>query len=168
MNKIYTYRKLLGGCMDPHQAFLLERGLKTLKPRMKCHNENALFVANYLNNIDKIKNVIYPGLESHPQHDLAQIQFDGFGGMVSFDLGTSGWAVKFADALKVIKNAVSLGGTESLVSLPIWTSHYGVESAALKKAGVTPGMVRLSVGLEDLSDLIADLDQALKKTFRKR
>jgi len=110
--------------------------------------------------------VIYPGLHSHPQHKLAFDQMDGYGGMVSFDLGSKKRASKFADSLKVVKNAVSLGGIESLVSIPIWTSHYGLKKKDLDKSGVTPGLVRLSVGLEDSDELIDDIDWALKKAFR--
>jgi cystathionine beta-lyase/cystathionine gamma-synthase len=166
LKKIYETRKLLGGCMDPHQAFLLERGLRTLELRMERHNMNAGKIAGFLESSRVVKRVIYPGLDSHPQYDLAIDQLEGFGGMVSFDLGSKQRACKFADSLKVVKNAVSLGGVESLVSIPIWTSHYGLKKKDLDKSGVTPGLVRLSVGLEDSDRLIADINQALQKARR--
>lgn len=166
LKQIYETRKLLGGCIDPHQAYLLERGLRTLAVRMERHNLNAEGVARFLEKTKGIKRVIYPGLKSHPHHELAASQMTGFGGMVSFDLGSKKRAVKFADSLKVVKNAVSLGGVESLISIPVWTSHYGLKKKDLDKSGVTPGLVRLSVGLEDADQLIDDLRQALRKAFR--
>lgn len=159
--------KLLGGCADPHQAFLIDRGLKTLDVRMKRHNDSAMQIARFLETDKRITRVIYPGLESHPQHQVAKAQMVGFGGMVSFDLASEPRAVRFVDALKIIKNAVSLGGTESLISIPIWTSHMGLNKADLAKSGVTPGLVRLSVGLEEPGEIIADIKNALKATFKK-
>lgn len=166
LRKIYETRKSLGGCIDPHQAFLLDRGLRTLGVRVERHNSNALKVASFLETVDRVKGVFYPGLGSHPQHKLASEQMEGFGGMVSFDLGSTKRASKFADSLRVINNAASLGGVESLVSIPIWTSQYGLRKRDLDRSGVTPGMIRLSVGLEDSEELIGDIDQALKKAFR--
>jgi cystathionine beta-lyase/cystathionine gamma-synthase len=158
--------KLLGGCADPHQAFLLERGLKTLGVRMSKHNENAMKIAHFIEMDLRLKRVIYPGLESHPQHAVAQSQMNGYGGMVSFDLGSEAKAIKFADALKVVKNAVSLGGVESLLSIPVWTSHIGLNKSDLTKSGVTRGLVRLSVGLEESNILIEDIKNALNSAFR--
>lgn len=166
LKEIYETRKLLGGCIDPHQAFLLERGIRTLEVRMERHNANAMKVARFLSSVKGVKQVIYPGLNSHPQHQIASSQMQGFGGMVSFDLGSSRRAARFADSLKVVKNAVSLGGVESLVSIPVWTSHYGLKKKELDKSGVTSGLVRLSVGIEDPEKLLRDIDQALKKAFR--
>jgi cystathionine beta-lyase/cystathionine gamma-synthase len=157
IERVWETRKFLGGCADPGQAFLLERGLKTLKMRMETHNRNALAVAMFLENLKRLKKVIYPGLKSHPQYSK------GCGGIVSFDLGSKTRAARFVDSLKVIKNAASLGGTESLVSIPIWTSHYGFDKNRLARFGVTPGMVRLSIGLEDESVLIDDIKRALKR-----
>jgi cystathionine beta-lyase/cystathionine gamma-synthase len=159
--------KLLGGCADPHQVFLLDRGLKTLQVRLARHNENAMKIAVFLETDNRLARVIYPGLETHPQYQLAKEQMQGFGGMVSFDLGSERRAIKFVDSLKVVKNAVSLGGTESLVSLPIWTSHLGLKKSELAQSGVTPGLVRLSVGLEEPELLIRDLKNALSTAFRK-
>lgn len=166
LKRIYETRKLLGGCIDPHQAFLLDRGLRTLNVRMERHNLNAGKIAKFLESVDKVKKVIYPGLSSHPQHRLASEQMSGYGGMVSFDLGSKKKAAKFADSLKIIKNAASLGGVESLVSIPIWTSQYGLRKSDLDRSGVTPGLIRLSVGLEDSAELIGDIEQALKNAFR--
>jgi cystathionine beta-lyase/cystathionine gamma-synthase len=159
--------KLLGGCADPHQAFLIDRGLKTLDIRMKRHNDSAMQIARFLETDKRITRVIYPGLESHPQHLVAKAQMLGFGGMISFDLGSEPGAVRFVDALKIIKNAVSLGGTESLISIPIWTSHMGLNKSDLAKTGVTPGLVRLSIGLEEPGKLMADIRNALKAAFKK-
>lgn len=168
LKEIYETRKLVGGCIDPHQAFLLERGIKTLAVRMERHNDNAMKVARFLSSVKMVRRVIYPGLDSHPQNKIASSQMQGYGGMVSFDLGSNKRACRFADSLKVVNNAVSLGGVESLVSIPVWTSHYGLKKEELDKSGVTSGLVRLSVGIEDPDILIKDIDQALKKAFRDR
>lgn len=165
LKPIFETRKLLGGCMDPHQAFLLDRGLRTLEVRMERHNFNAAKIARFLESSNGVKRVIYPGLESHPQYALAESQMTGFGGMVSFDIGSKEKAAKFADSLKIVNNAVSLGGVESLVSLPIWTSHFGLKKKDLDRSGITPGLIRLSVGLENSDLLIKDIKQALRKTL---
>lgn len=155
-------RRLLGTVMDPYAAYALGRGLKTLPIRIARHNANARVVADFLNNDPRVSQVYYPGLPSHPDHDIARSQMTGFGGMVCFDLGGRfDLAERVYDRLKVVKRAASLGGVESLVSLPVLTSQWGHTDAQLRDAGVTRGMLRLSVGLEDVEDLIADLDQAL-------
>jgi cystathionine beta-lyase/cystathionine gamma-synthase len=155
-------RRLLGTVMDPHPAYALGRGLKTLPIRIARHNANAQAVAEFLAQDRRVSQVYYPGLASHPDHDVARKQMSGFGGMVSFDLGGSyDRAAGLYDRLQVIKRAASLGGVESLVSLPVLTSQWGHSDAQLRAAGVTKGMVRMSVGLEDPADLIADLNQAL-------
>jgi cystathionine beta-lyase/cystathionine gamma-synthase len=166
LSEVRDTRDYLGGCIDPHQAFLLDRGLKTLDVRMKKHNSSGAAIALYLEGRNEIKKVNYPGLESHPQHELARSQMDGFGGIVSFDLGSAGRAAKFVDCLKVILNAASLGGTESLISIPIWTSHFGMKKAELARHGISPGLVRLSVGLEDEEALVEDIDRALRRAVR--
>jgi cystathionine beta-lyase/cystathionine gamma-synthase len=166
MARVWETRKYLGGCADPHQAFLLGRGLKTLEVRMEKHNRNAASIARFLESVPGIKQVIYPGSFLHLQHELAARQMSGFGGMVSFNLGSKRRAIRFVDSLKVIKNATSLGGTESLVSIPIWSSHFGLKQEILSRAGVTPGLVRLSVGLEPEAVLIKDIDRALRIAFR--
>jgi cystathionine beta-lyase/cystathionine gamma-synthase len=155
--------KMLGGCLDPLGAFLLLRGLKTLAVRVEKHNQNGMKVAKYLSGNLRVKKVYYPGLSSHPQRRLAKSQMRGFGGMVCFDLGDLNSATRVMDNLKLFLNATSLGGVESLASIPVLTSHYGFDAKDMRKAGVTPGMVRLSCGIEDSEDLIEDLEQALRK-----
>jgi cystathionine beta-lyase/cystathionine gamma-synthase len=160
-------RRLIGTVMDPHPAYALGRGLKTLPLRVKQHNANALAVAEFLAADPRVSQVFYPGLASHPDHEIARRQMAGYGGMVCVDLGGSyERAARAYDRLQVVKRAASLGGVESLVSLPILTSQWGHTDAQLREAGVTRGMLRLSVGLEDAVDLIADLDQALGTSAR--
>ena len=152
----------LGGSMDPGAAFLLIRGMKTLGVRMKRQCENAMIVAKYLARHPKVAGVHYPGLTSHPDHRLAKRQMKGFGAMLAFDLkGGLGAARRFCDRVRVFLLAASLGGVESLVVLPIYSSHYRMSQTELRAAGVEPGTVRVSVGLEDAKDLIEDLRQAL-------
>jgi cystathionine beta-lyase/cystathionine gamma-synthase len=155
-------RRLLGTVIDPHPAYALGRGLKTLPLRVARHNENAQAVAEFLVKDRRVSQVYYPGLPSHPDFDTARRQMLGFGGMVCFDLGGSyDRAAALYDRLTIVKRAASLGGVESLISMPVLTSQLGHTDEQLREAGVTRGMLRLSVGLEDSADLIADLDQAL-------
>ena len=155
-------RRLVGTVMDPYPAYALGRGLKTLPVRIKQHNANALAVAEFLAADRRVSQVFYPGLPSHPDHAIARSQMLGYGGMVCIDLGGSyERAVRTYDRLQIIKRAASLGGVESLVSMPVLTSQWGHTDAQLREAGVTKGMLRLSIGLEDSADLIADLDSAL-------
>jgi len=155
-------RRLLGGIMDPMPAFALGRGMKTMPLRVSQHNANALSVARFLESHRNIERIYYPGLASHPDHAIAKGQMSGFGGMVTIDVrGGKDGAYRVFDRLKVIKRAASLGGVESICSLPMLTSQYGLTDEELAKAGVSKGMIRLSIGLEDASDLIADLDHAL-------
>jgi cystathionine beta-lyase/cystathionine gamma-synthase len=155
-------RRLLGTVMDPHPAYALGRGLKTLPLRVAQHNLNARAVADFLASDRRVSAVYYPGLPSHPDHEIARRQMTGFGGMVCFDLdGRFDRAERVYDRLQVVKRAASLGGIESLISMPVLTSQWGHTDEQLQAAGVTKGMLRLSVGLEDAADLIADLDQAL-------
>jgi cystathionine beta-lyase/cystathionine gamma-synthase len=156
-------RRMVGTVMDPHPAYALGRGLKTLPLRIARHNASALAVAEFLARDRRVSQVYYPGLPSHPDHAIAKRQMLGFGGMVCFDLeGRFDRAERCYDRLRVIKRAASLGGVESLVSMPVLTSQWGHTDDQLRQAGVTRGMLRLSVGLEDTEDLIADLDQALE------
>ncbi|MGA7919047.1 MAG: aminotransferase class I/II-fold pyridoxal phosphate-dependent enzyme [Candidatus Acidiferrales bacterium] len=152
----------LGGSMDPEAAFLLIRGMKTLELRVlrQCHT--ALTIAQFLEKHPKVARVHFPGLPSHPDHKLAKRQMKGFGAMMAFDLkdGLSA-ARRFCDRTRVFLLAASLGGVESLVVLPIYSSHYRMSVAELRAAGVEPGTVRVSIGLEDPDDLIHDLRQAL-------
>jgi cystathionine beta-lyase/cystathionine gamma-synthase len=155
-------RRMLGTILDPFAAYALGRGLKTLTVRVERQNANAEAVARWLAASGKIERVYYPGLPDHPDHEIARRQMHGFGGMVCVDVG-GGYerAARFFDRLKVFNRAASLGGVESLCSLPVLTSQWGHTEDELRAAGVTHSMARLSVGLEDPDDLIADLDQAL-------
>jgi cystathionine beta-lyase/cystathionine gamma-synthase len=164
MKDIDKTRRLLGGIVDPQAAYAIGRGIKTLSARMERHNANGMAVARWLEaqKGSRVETVYYPGLESHPDHALAKKQMTGFGGMVCVDLGGGQTRVeRFFDRLKLFKRAASLGGVESLCSLPVLTSQWGHTDAQLAEAGVTRSMARLSVGLEDPQDLIEDLDQAL-------
>jgi cystathionine beta-lyase/cystathionine gamma-synthase len=159
---IATVRRMVGTVLDPAAAYALGRGLKTLAVRIQRHNLNAQAVAEFLALDRRVGAVNYPGLPSHPDREIAARQMSGFGGMICFDLhGDYERAARFYDRLRVIKRAASLGGVESLISLPVLTSQWGHTADQLREAGVTRGMVRLSVGLEDLEDLLADVDQAL-------
>lgn len=152
----------LGGSMDPEAAYLLIRGIKTLEVRVRRQCENAMAVARFLARHPKVAGVHYPGLSTHPDHALAKRQMRGFGSMLAFDLrGGLPTARRFCDRVRVFLLAASLGGVESLVVLPIYTSHYRMNRQELAAAGVEPGTVRVSVGLEDPHDLIEDLKQAL-------
>jgi len=152
----------LGGSMDPDAAFLLMRGLKTLDVRVRRQCATAMTVAKFLARHPKVARVHYPGLPSHPDHRLAKRQMTAFGSMLAFDLrGGLPAGRRFCDRVRVFLLAASLGGVESLVVLPIYTSHYRMSRQELAGAGVAPGTVRVSVGLEDPADLITDLKQAL-------
>lgn len=162
IERIGSTRRQVGTVMDPAAAYALGRGLKTLFVRIGRHNASAQAVARFLESDPRVSQVFYPGLASHPDFAIASRQMSGFGGMVCCDLnGDYARACRFFDRIQVFKRAASLGGVESLCSLPVLTSHYGYTDERLAMAGVTKGMVRLSVGLEDEADLIADLDQAL-------
>jgi cystathionine beta-lyase/cystathionine gamma-synthase len=152
----------LGGSMDPEAAFLLIRGMKTLEIRIERQCRTAMTVAKFLAKHPKVARVHYPGLASHPDHGLAKRQMRAYGAMLAFDMkGGLNAARRFCDRVRVFLMAASLGGVESLVVLPIFTSHYKMSTAELRAAGVEPGTVRVSVGLEDPQDLIEDLRQAL-------
>jgi len=152
----------LGGSMDPEAAFLLIRGMKTLEIRIERQCQTAMTVAKFLAKHPKVARVHYPGLASHPDHGLAKRQMRAYGAMLAFDMkGGLNAARRFCDRVRVFLMAASLGGVESLVVLPIFTSHYKMSTAELRAAGVEPGTVRVSVGLEDPQDLIEDLRQAL-------
>ena len=162
MNRVRHMVIYLGGSMDPGAAFLLIRGMKTIGVRVERQCSSALAVANFLAKHPKVARVHYPGLKSHEDHALAKKQMKGFGSMLAFDLkGGLPAARRFCDRVELFLLAASLGGVESLVVLPIYSSHYKMSKRELESAGVTPGTVRVSVGLEDPADLIADLKQAL-------
>jgi len=163
IDKAHALLKVLGGCIDPHTAFLVERGLKTVHLRVQRQCENAMALATRLEKHPKIRRVVYPGLASHPRHDVARRQMSAFGGVVAFVLaGGLPAAEKFYDGLRLISRAASLGGVESLISLPVHTSHYGFSDAQLAEAGVDPGAARISLGVEDAADIIADVERALE------
>ena len=155
-------QKAAGGIMSPFECFLVLRGIKTLPLRMKQHEENGRAVAEFLSRQPKLTRLAYPGLKSHPQHALAVKQQRGFGSMLSFDLGTREKAGRFLGAIKLFLNAESLGGVESLASHSATTTHFALSDEERERIGITQGLVRLSVGIEDKDDLIADLEQALK------
>ncbi len=153
----------LGGVADPAAAYLLIRGMKTLEVRVRRQCRTAMAVARYLARHPKVARVHYPGLASHPDHRLARRQMRDFGGMLSFDLkGGLTAARRFCERVRVFLLAASLGGAESLVVLPVYTSHYRMSRKELAAAGVAPGTARVSIGLEDPRDLIEDLRQALR------
>jgi cystathionine beta-lyase/cystathionine gamma-synthase len=155
-----------GGCLDPHACFLLERGLKTLAIRMKAHQESAHALAQHLGAHPRIRRVFYPLLESHPDHAVARRLLENGTGNVTFVVdGGDAAAIRLLDALTIPKQATSLGGVESLISLPFNTSQAGFTPRQRAAMGIEPGCVRLSVGIEDPEDLIADFDQALARIF---
>jgi cystathionine beta-lyase/cystathionine gamma-synthase len=163
MEKILATRTTLGNCMDPHASWMLVRGLKTLAVRVARQNENALRVADFLEQHAKVRRVHYPFLKSHPQNALALRQMSGGGGMVTFEVeGTGDDARHASEGLRLFTLAPSLGGVESLVSIPVLTSHLMVPADERDRMGVTEQMIRLSVGIENAEDLIADLEHALE------
>ncbi len=162
IERIRKLKNILGGNPDPHQAFLLGRSLKTLELRVKKQNENAFKLAQFLSEHKKVKRVLYPGLTSHPEHEIAKRQMRGFGGMLAFEIdGKLEHAKKFCDSLKIALNATSLGSVETLVSIPVLTSHVKINESELKRAGISESMVRVSVGIENIEDLLWDFEQAL-------
>ena len=154
-------QKAAGGILSPFECFLVLRGIKTLPLRMKAHEENGRAVAEFLSTQPKLTRLAYPGLKSHPQHELAVRQQKGFGSMMSFDLGTQAAAGRFLGAVKLFLNAESLGGVESLASHSATTTHIALSEEERQRLGITEGLVRISVGIEDKDDLIADLEGAL-------
>ena len=163
LEQIGESRKTLGNCMDPHAAWLLIRGLKTLAVRVARQNENALRVAEFLEKHAKVQRVHYPFLKSHPQYAIAREQMSGGSGMVTFEVdGTGDDARRVSEAMRLFTLATSLGGVESLVSIPVLTSHAMISAELRAKMGVTEQMVRLSVGIESADDLIEDLERALE------
>ena len=154
-------QKCTGGILSPFEAWLVLRGVKTLAVRMREHDRNGRAIAALLDEHPAVRRVWYPGLASHPQHALAQRQMSGFGGMITFDLGSLERANRFLKALRVCTLAESLGGVETLISHPATMTHAAIGDDARSRLGITDGMVRISVGIEELDDLEADLKQAL-------
>lgn len=159
--KIYFIQRSAGSGLAPMDCFLISRGIKTLAVRMLQHNANGLVVARHLDTHPKVQKVLYPGLASHPQHEIARRQQKGPGGMLSFDLGSLEAARRLLNHVKLCALAESLGGVESLISLPALMTHASMPQEVRERVGITEGLVRLSVGIEDADDIIADLDQAL-------
>lgn len=162
--KLRSMMVVMGCCIDPHQAYLVVRGLKTLGIRIDRSQENAIKIADYLEKHPKVQWVKFPGLKSHPQYELAKKQMDGPGSMISFELKGGLVAGKILmDNVKLAILAVSLGGVETLIQHPASMTHSKMPKASREKAGITDGLVRYSVGIEDAGDLINDLEQALAK-----
>jgi methionine-gamma-lyase len=155
--------RVWGPALDPHAAWLLERGIKTLSVRMERHNRNGMEIARWAEGRPEVARVFYPGLPSHPDHETARWVLDGFGGMVGIELRGGGAAAdRFVRALRLAKLAPSLGGVETLVSEPRFTSHSAMTPDARAASGIRDGFMRVSLGIEDTADLIADFDQALR------
>lgn len=164
VDQVWPRLRSFGGCMDPHQASLLERGMRTFTVRMEQQTTNALEIANWLESHPRVKRVIYPGLPGHPDYALAQRILDGPAAMVCFEVaGGDRAGKKFMDALELVKQAVSLGGVESLVSMPCSTTHMHWTAEERKAVGIGSGFIRFSTGIEDTGDLIADFEQAFDK-----
>jgi len=159
--KIYFIQRSAGTGLAPMDCFLVSRGIKTLAVRMLQHNANGITLARHMDAHPKVKRVFYPGLPSHPQHEIARKQQKGPGGMLSFDLGTQEAARRFLNQVKLCALAESLGGVETLISLPALMTHASMPQEVRDRVGITEGLVRLSVGIEDVEDIIADIDQAL-------
>lgn len=157
-----------GGNLSDYTVWLLERSIKTLGLRVKAQTANALHMANWLNNHDHIKNVYYPGLESHPEHSLAKKQMHGFGAMLSFELHKDIDALKFQKQLKLIKSSMSLAGVESTVISPFLTSHALLTPEERQKVGISDQLIRFSVGIEEVEDLQSDINQSIKQTLSNR
>jgi len=162
IEQIHQARTTFGGCIDPHAAFLLLRGIKTLAVRVERQNETALRIAEFLSQHPNVKRVHYAMLPQHADYATAKKQMAGAGGVLSFEVdGTGADACRVAEALNLFTLAPSLGSVDSLVTIPVLTSHYLIDPAVLKKMGVTEQMIRLSVGIEHVDDLIADLEKGL-------
>ncbi len=159
----HSIGKLYGGNIAPQIAWLVLRGTKTLALRMKCHNENAFALANMLSIHPKVSRVFYPGLAEHRNHEVAKRQMNGFGGMVSFDVGSVPAGKAFVNAVKLCTLATSLGGVETIVQHSASMTHATLSPEERLAAGVTDGLIRLSVGIENIEDLTADVKQALDK-----
>ncbi len=163
MERIFHLAKNLGGSLSDYTVWLLERSIKTMGIRVKAQNANAQHMAEYLSNHEEINRVYYPGLPNHPGHELAKKQMRGFGGMLSFELKTGYNASQFQKELRLIKSSMSLAGVESTVLSPAQTSHALLGPEERKRQGITDGLIRFSVGIEEPEDLMADIEQALEK-----
>lgn len=168
LEPVRSLRGILGSINSPHNFYLLERGLKTFALRMQRHNENGLAVAQFLESHPAVSRVYYPGLESHPYHEVACRTMKGFGGLVTFELVDEDWksAAKVVDSTKIARIAPSLGGVETLIEQPLVMSYYTRTPEERKQFGIPDNMIRLALGIEDSADLIADIDQALDQIGR--
>lgn len=160
--KLGFLQNAVGAILSPFDSWLVLRGTKTLAVRMERHNANGMAIAEYLSHHPKVKKIYYPGLPSHPQHELARRQMNGFGSMISFELGSLQNARNFLNRVRLCSLAESLGGVETLISHPETMTHASVPVEDRKRLGITPGLVRISVGIEDPEDLIADLETAFE------
>jgi cystathionine beta-lyase/cystathionine gamma-synthase len=157
----YFLQKSCGAILSPFDSFLVLRGIKTLAVRMERHEQNGRAIAEHLAGHSKVKAVLYPGLPGHPQHAVQKKQAGGFGALITFDLGSFDAAKAFLDRVQVLSLAESLGGVETLTSHPATMTHASVPPAERQRIGITDGLVRISAGIEDVGDLLADIDQAL-------
>jgi cystathionine gamma-synthase len=166
LESVRKLRGIMGAINSPHNIYLLERGLKTFELRMTRHNENGLAIARYLAAHPRVEKVYYPGLETHPYHELARQQMRGFGGLVTFVVKNADWrqTANIVDATKIARIAPSLGGVESLIEQPLIMSYYEVSAEDRQRFGIPDNMIRLSCGIENTEDLITDLRQALEAT----
>ncbi len=164
INKIFQLAKNLGGNLSDHTVWLLERSIKTLGIRVRAQNQNALELAHFLENHTQIRKVFYPGLASHPEHELSKKQMNNFGGMLSFELTENINIDTFLKSLKIIKPSMSLAGVESTILSPTKTSHSLLTAEERKNQGISYGLLRFSVGIEDVDDLIEDLTQAIENS----
>jgi cystathionine gamma-lyase/cystathionine beta-lyase/cystathionine gamma-lyase/homocysteine desulfhydrase len=160
-DKLAFVQKAAGAILSPFECWLVLRGVKTLAARMEQHDHNGRFVAEFLARHKKVKKVFYPGLEEHPQHDLAQRQMTGFGSMITFETGSLSNAKKMLKKVRVCSLAESLGGVETLISHPATMTHAALGEKGRREIGITDGLVRISVGIENVEDIADDLDQAL-------
>jgi len=160
--RIGFLQNAVGAILSPFDSWLVLRGVKTLAVRMKRHEENGMVMANYLANHPKVKKVYYPGLADHPQHELAKTQMNGFGAMISFELGSLENAANFLNRVRLCSLGESLGGVETLISHPETMTHASVPIETRTRLGITPGLVRISVGIEEIEDLIGDIENAFE------
>jgi cystathionine beta-lyase/cystathionine gamma-synthase len=158
--KLAFIQNAAGAILSPFDSWLVLRGIKTLPVRMEAHNANGIAMANYLSSKKQVQKIYYPGLPTHPGHELAKKQMSGFGAMIAFDLGSLDRAKTFLGRVRLCSLAESLGGVETLISHPATMTHASVPAEQRARLGITDGLVRISVGIEDIDDLIADLEQA--------
>jgi cystathionine beta-lyase len=162
MDRIFQLAKNFGGSLSDYTVWLLERSLKTMGIRVRAQNENALVMAHFLDKLPDIEKVYYPGLPTHPEYDLAKKQMRGFGGMLSFELNSHLNSSQFQKALQLIKPSMSLAGVESTVISPTQTSHALMSAEVRAEQGIADGLIRFSVGIEEVEDLQQDILQALE------